>query len=68
VFVNLDGYESEHNVDVARSLCRHLMYISFPRESYLFDQQMADESENLRRNKTSERMLSRYNILPTISP
>lgn len=32
VFINLDGYESEFNIDVARTFNRHLMYISFPRE------------------------------------
>lgn len=33
VFLNLDGYESEFNVDMAKYLYKSLMYISFPKES-----------------------------------
>lgn len=32
VFLNLDGFESEYNLEFARSLRRNLMYISFPKE------------------------------------
>jgi len=32
VLINLDGYESEFNLEVARNFKKHLMYISFPKE------------------------------------
>lgn len=31
VFINLDGYESEFNLEFAKNMQNHLMYISFPK-------------------------------------
>ena len=33
VFINLDGYESEFNINLAQYLWKNLMYVSFPKES-----------------------------------
>ena len=33
VFINLDGYQSDFNVDMAKYLSKNVMYISFPKES-----------------------------------
>jgi hypothetical protein len=30
-FINLDGYESEYNIDIVKYLCKNMMYISFPK-------------------------------------
>ena len=29
--INLDGYESEFNIELAKNLDKHLMYVSFPK-------------------------------------
>lgn len=31
MFINLDGYESEFNIELAKNMDKHLMYVSFPK-------------------------------------
>lgn len=35
VLINLDGYESEYNLELARNFKKHLLYISFPKEDVI---------------------------------
>lgn len=44
-FINLDGYESEYNLECARSFKRKMMYISFPKES------ISDETDQVNYSK-----------------
>jgi hypothetical protein len=37
VLINLDGYESEYNLEIARNFKKHLLYVSFPKEDAKLD-------------------------------
>ena len=47
LFLNLDGYESEFNLELMRNFEKHVMYVSLPR----FDSTESDEGYNHRFHK-----------------
>lgn len=45
-------------MDIARALCKNLMYISFPREAN--NNQKMDDDKNVLSEAVSDQLLSRY--------
>ena len=55
VFVNLDGYESEFNLEFVRNFKKHLLYLSFPKE-----EAKLDETKKIYSSRFFKKLMFRY--------